>query len=211
MSSIGEGVLVWGGRDTSGFLNLLEQPSQAFVTNIYITGEGDSSSECWDRLVTNFEERASKYEFGLFLSTDLRSCSASNLGRLVQSAHCIEIMDNINMTPNHREVLLSSLGSPDSKARHVKLSGDFENTDAVTAHLKEAIRMTWKMDTSESTFSRAQLREVDWSTQGSGRGGAASCSLSTCGIKCRDEERMERVEGDFLFFFANAMHKHNLN
>ena len=211
MSSIGEGVLCWGGRDTSGFLTLLEQPSNTDVMNIYITGEGDSAPEHWERLATNVEIRGSRYAFGLYISTDLRSCSPAILGRLVQSAHCVEIMDNMNMTLQHGEALLSSLGSVESKARHVKLSAEFEKTDAVTAHLKKAITMTSKLVTTEKSFSRAQLREVDWSTQGLGRGGAASCSLSTCGTKCRDAERMERVEGDFLFFFANAMHKHNSN
>ena len=204
MSSIGEGVLCWGGRDTSGFLTLLEQPSYADVMNIYITGEGDSAPECWERLATNVEIRGSRYAFGLYISTDLGSCSPAILGRLVQSAHCVEIMDNMNMTLQHGEVLLSSLGSPESKARHVKLSAEFAKTDAVTAHLKKAITMTSKLVTTEKSFSRAQLREVDWSTQGVGRGGVAACSLPTCGIVCREEEHSERVEGDFLFLWRNA-------
>ena len=203
----------WG-MDPNGYLELLNQKRFSTVTNFDISGTEEVLAMHWDMLAMMMEQRDSRNKTSLKLSGDLCNISPTTLGRLVQTASCLDVGKTINLTDMGKELLLVAIGLPASRVRHCRLKGTLFGVDLqpVRFYLDNIIQKTWSLHTDKSSFTEAQLRDINHSLAGSRRPlelmPAKRCSLVNCPVAAEEEElreRLDNIANDVLFFFNQAM------
>ena len=203
----------WG-RDPVGYLELLAERRFSSVTNFQIAGTEEVTAEHWDRLVVMMEQRGNRYKTALQLSGNLCNISLTSLGRLVQTASCLDVGKTSNLTDMCKELLLVAIGLPASRVRHCRLKGTLFGDDLqpVKFYLDNIVVKTWSLHTDKSSFTEAQLSDINHGLAGSRRSmelvPANKCSLVNCPVAAEEEElrdRMDDIANDFLFFFNQAM------
>ena len=207
------GAGLWG-MDPKGYLELLDQQRFSTMTNFDISGTEEVLAMHWDMLVTRMEQRDSRNKTSLKLSGDLCNISLTTLGRLVQTATCLDVGKIINLSDMCKELLLVAIGLPDSKVRHCRLKGTLFGVDLqpVKFYLDNIIQKTWCLHTDKSSFTEAQLRDINHGLAGSRRPlelvPANRCRLVNCPVAAEEEElreRLDNIANDVLFFFNQAM------
>ena len=100
-----------------------------------------------------------------------------------------------------------------SKVRHARLKGTSFGDDLqpVKFYLDNIVVKTWSLHTDKTSFTEAQLSDIDHGLAGSRRSmelvPANRCSLANCPVAAEEEElkaRMDNVANDFLNFFNQA-------
>ena len=202
----------WG-RDPEGYLELLAELRFSTVTKFEFTGTEEVTAEHWDRLTVMMEQRGNRYKTSMKLSGELCNISLTSLGRLVQTASCLDVGKTTNLTDMCKELLLVAIGLPASKVRHARLKGTSFGDDLqpVKFYLDNIVVKTWSFHTDKSSFTEAQLSDIDHGLAGSRRSmelvPANRCSLANCPVAAEEEElkaRMDNVANDFLNFFNQA-------
>ena len=202
----------WG-RDPDGYLELLAEQRFSTVTNFEIAGTEVVTKEHWDRLVVVMEQRGARYKIALQLSGDLCNISLTSLGRLVQTASCLDVGKISNLTDSCKEMVLVAIGLPDSRVRHARLKGTLYGQDLqpVKFYLDNIMVKTWSLHTDNSSFTEAQLSELDHGLAGSRRSlelvPANRCGITNCPVAAEEEEwkaKQDNVANDFLNFFNQA-------
>ena len=112
-----------------------------------------------------------------------------------------------------KEMILVALGIPDSRVRHARLKGTlYGDNAAVSFYLENIVAKTWSLHTDKSSFTEAQLRDINHSLAGSRRPlelmPTKRCSKVNCPVATEEEElreRLDNIANDVLFFFNQAM------
>ena len=194
----------WG-MDPDGYLELLDQRRFSTVTNFDIAGTEVVTAMHWDMLVARMEQRG---------SGNLINISLTSLGRLVQTASCLDVGKTTNLTDMCKEMMLVAIGLPASRVRHCRLKGTLFGVDLqpVKFYLDNIVAKTWSINTDKSSFTEAQLSDINNGLAGSRRPlelvPANKCSLVNCPVAAEEEElrdRLDNIANDFLFSFNQAM------
>ena len=203
----------WG-MDPNGYLELLNLKCFSTVSNFDIAGTEEVLATHWDMLAMMMEQRDSRNKTSLKLSGDLCNITPTTLGRLVQTASCLDVGKTTNLTDMGKEMMLVAIGLPASRVRHCRLKGTLFGVDLqpVKFYLDNIVAKTWSINTDKSSFTEAQMSDINTGLAGSRRplelAPANGCSLVNCPVAAEEEElrdRLDNIANDFLFFFNQAM------